>query len=86
VLPAPIVVVEQSVNVALSIADRAIFAEKDHVRFEAERRRIGDGAGDAPDRPAGLVEVGPHGGDADASGATPLWPPKPLAKQCLDGY
>lgn len=29
-----IIVVEQSLNIALAIADRAVFLEKGHVRFE----------------------------------------------------
>jgi ABC-type branched-subunit amino acid transport system ATPase component len=28
------VIVEQSINVALAVADRAVFMEKGHVRFE----------------------------------------------------
>jgi ABC-type branched-subunit amino acid transport system ATPase component len=36
------VIVEQSVNVALSIADRAVFMEKGRVRFEGPARELLD--------------------------------------------
>jgi ABC-type branched-subunit amino acid transport system ATPase component len=35
-----IVIVEQSVNVALSIADRAVFMEKGRIRFEGPAREL----------------------------------------------
>ena len=38
------VVVEQSVNVALAIADRAVFMERGHVRFEDRHRTCSNGA------------------------------------------
>jgi ABC-type branched-subunit amino acid transport system ATPase component/predicted MFS family arabinose efflux permease len=37
-----IVVVEQSLNVALAIADRAVFLEKGHVRFEGDARELAE--------------------------------------------
>ncbi|MFZ1683381.1 MAG: hypothetical protein WAU88_04530, partial [Candidatus Zixiibacteriota bacterium] len=35
-----IIVVEQSLNVAMSIADRAVFLEKGHVRFEGAMKEL----------------------------------------------
>ena len=35
-----IIIVEQSLNVALAIADRAVFLEKGHVRFEGPLREL----------------------------------------------
>src|SRR5262249_36951297 len=35
-----IVVVEQSINVALAIADRAVFLEKGQVRFEGDAKEL----------------------------------------------
>ena len=37
-----IVIVEQSLNVALSIADRAVFLEKGRVRFEGPRPELAE--------------------------------------------
>jgi ABC-type branched-subunit amino acid transport system ATPase component len=37
-----IVIVEQSLNVALSIADRAVFLEKGRVRFEGSARELAE--------------------------------------------
>jgi len=35
-----IIVVEQSLNVAMAIADRAVFLEKGHVRFEGDMKEL----------------------------------------------
>jgi ABC-type branched-subunit amino acid transport system ATPase component len=35
-----IIVVEQSLNIALAIADRAVFLEKGHVRFEGDIQEL----------------------------------------------
>ncbi|MET0907920.1 MAG: ATP-binding cassette domain-containing protein, partial [Ilumatobacteraceae bacterium] len=35
-----IIVVEQSLNVAMAIADRAVFLEKGHVRFEGDIKEL----------------------------------------------
>ena len=37
-----IVIVEQSLNVALAVADRAIFLEKGRVRFEGPTRELAE--------------------------------------------
>jgi ABC-type branched-subunit amino acid transport system ATPase component len=34
------VIVEQSLNVAVALADRAVFLEKGHVRFEGPAREL----------------------------------------------
>jgi ABC-type branched-subunit amino acid transport system ATPase component/ABC-type branched-subunit amino acid transport system permease subunit len=59
-----IVIVEQSVNVALSLAERAVFLEKGTVRFEGPTR-------DLLERPDILRSVFIHGADGSAGPGAP---------------
>jgi ABC-type branched-subunit amino acid transport system ATPase component len=52
-----IVIVEQSLNVALALADRAVFLEKGQVRFEGAARELAE-----RDDLARAVFFGPEGG------------------------
>ena len=51
------IIVEQSLEVALSIADRAVFLEKGHVRFEGAAQELAE-----RDDLARAVFLGPDGG------------------------
>jgi ABC-type branched-subunit amino acid transport system ATPase component/ABC-type branched-subunit amino acid transport system permease subunit len=75
-----VVVVEQSVNVALTLARRAVFLEKGRVRFEGPTRDLLDrpdvlrsvfleGAGDEPGPTAAGGDDGTNEDGADANGA-----------------
>ena len=77
-----IVIVEQSVNVALNLAQRAVFMEKGEVRFEGEAAQLlerpdilrsvfiaGAGAGAGADTAAGAAAGAAAGGGPVAAGA-----------------
>lgn len=61
-----IVVVEQSVNVALTLAERAVFMEKGQVRFEGPTRELLD----RPDILRSVFLEGAGAGEADGPAAT----------------
>ena len=68
-----IVVVEQSVNLALEIADRAYFMERGEIRFSGPTRDLLD----RPDLLRSVFLAGAAAGSPHADAATPMrrWPP-----------
>jgi ABC-type branched-subunit amino acid transport system ATPase component len=62
-----IVIVEQSVNVALNLAERAVFMEKGEVRFTGPTSDLLD----RPDILRSVFIAGASAGDAEEEGATP---------------
>jgi len=65
-----IVVVEQSINVALSLAERAVFMEKGEFRFTGSTQDLLD----RPDILRSVFIAGAAAGEATASGAEPVGP------------